>query len=205
MTSPITKTRSAKPPAFTLIEVLLALLILSLLIGAVAVGVSGALESRYLEEGAERLETALRMARAEAANRGRRLRLDVSEDGSCAMSWEPGPLEEPGVFVRYTGSGWASGLPNDLVRVVDCRVAGEEAYRPPDVAVAMSNERRGRQAVIEPVHFHPDGSCESASIELRSTDPHDLRRAIIDVDGLHGLFTRRILLPSELEERDAGN
>jgi len=205
MTSAMTRTRSADciRPAFTLIEVLLALLVLSLLVGAVAVTVSGTLESRYLDEGAERLETALRMARAEAANRGRLFRLEVGQDGTCAISWEPGPLEEPGVFLPYTGSGWARALPNALVRVVECRQAGDEAYRPPQAATALSNVRGAREAVIDPVLFRPDGTCDSAMIELRSTYPQDLRRARIEMDGLHGLFTRRIMLPSELEERNA--
>jgi len=76
----------------------LALAILVLLAGMVAVSFPALAGSRSLEEASLRMETALRMARADAANKGRRLRLEFDqEQGRATVLWEPEPLTGPGV------------------------------------------------------------------------------------------------------------
>lgn len=188
---------------FTLIEMLLAVAMIAMLAGVLAFTVFDGPSRRYLDEGAMRIETLLRMARADAANQGRMFQLTFTEDGLYHIAWEALPLEEPGVFTPYDAAVWARNPPTDWVRWTHVVRDESDTYRPAtqvNVETNVSQETRGSQAATPwPITFFPNGSCDSALIELRSTDLTDPRRAIVEVDGINGLFTSRTLTSAEVE------
>ena len=63
---------------FTLVELLLTVTLLAGLMGAAVFGFSSLQRSAQLNEGVERVETAMRFARAHAANTGRKVQVVVT-------------------------------------------------------------------------------------------------------------------------------
>jgi type II secretory pathway pseudopilin PulG len=170
--------------AFTLIELLL---VLSLI---VVVGVAGWMtfggwkSQTDFEEGVNRVESALRLARAESANLGLRLRIAFDANGGPPiLLYEPSPLEAPEEFVPYVGCTWADVLDGGLALVCQCRLTDSSAYRPSGMGTGNS----GEQAVLESLTFYPDGTSDSALVELRPPDEADTRRAIIELGGSDGV------------------
>ncbi|MFB3894574.1 MAG: GspH/FimT family pseudopilin [Phycisphaerae bacterium] len=182
---------------FTLIEVVLAIGVLLLLGSIVVLSYTGMLVSGRLDEGTSQFEAALRMARAEAANQGRKFRLEFdAESGQCKATWEASPLTDPGVFIDYVGAAWSRGLPNDLVTVTRSDLTGASAYNVlPDSAPLSSTDAPALAAVT----FYPDGSSDSAVFELRGRDASEQRTAIITLDGLSGTIDIQIYTPEEYQ------
>ncbi|NLF31694.1 MAG: prepilin-type N-terminal cleavage/methylation domain-containing protein [Planctomycetes bacterium] len=183
------RTRHGTSGGFTLLEVLLAMILLVLLAGAAVFAFSGWQTRAALNEGAERFAVALRAARLDAARLGRRLRIapdpagDASGTGApFVLTWEPRPLEAPGEFVPYEGLSAALRRGDDLVRVRRCRLTGDAAY-----GIVWLGE--GTETDLAPVTFYPDGSGDSAQIVLVSAAGDDARAAVLDVDGLTGDVT----------------
>ncbi|HKX63345.1 MAG TPA: prepilin-type N-terminal cleavage/methylation domain-containing protein [Verrucomicrobiae bacterium] len=92
---------------FSLVELLLAVALILILLGAVVFNFSSLQQNAELDEGATQLESLIRYARAHAANSGRKVRLTFEEDagdgllvplGNFAVSWEPDPLRQPDQF-----------------------------------------------------------------------------------------------------------
>jgi len=194
--------RGTGAKAFTLIEVTLVMLLLALLVGAVVLNFTDWGESRRLEEGARRFEALLYMARAEAANRGRKLRLAFEpgeqDRAEIRILEEADPLGAPSEFSEFTACTWRHYLPGELVEVVRSELLGDSAYRL--MERELTDQADSTDQPLEAVTFYPDGSCDSALIELASTGESDARKAIIEIEGLTGTITRRILTPSEWEQ-----
>jgi len=186
---------------FTLIEMLLALAIMGLLLGALAVNWSALSGGRGLEEGAARLETALRMARADAANLGRRIRLAFDEtDGKFIVFWEANPLAEPGRFTEYTACTWDDFVLMDRIRLHRCELVGLSLYQ----VVKMGGPGGGDiGAGPAPITFEPDGSSDSAVIEVSAVDERDARHAVIELEGLTGTVTSTVFVPEEVASQPA--
>ncbi len=183
-------------PGFTLIEVLLALTLVVLFGTLSVLSFTSWRQARALPEGADRVESLIMLARAEAANLGRHLRLEFGADGQMAVEIERNPLEEPGKYSPYLDSAWASELPNDLVRVVRCTLTGSSAY-------SVLNTRGQEPGELQAITFFPDGSCDSAAIELREAD-RDKRHAIIEIDALtNKVQPARIMEGQELQDYHA--
>ncbi|MGB2822208.1 MAG: hypothetical protein WBF17_14585 [Phycisphaerae bacterium] len=173
--------------------------LLVLLVGVMVTGFSRWYETERTDESARRLESILRLARAEAASGGRRIRLTFDPQTlRAAIEWEPLPLEEPGVFVAHPAA-WAHDLPNDDLRFLRCQRIG---------ASAVQMMTYGRQEELESaeggplqaVMFYPDGSCDSAIIEVGDSRGLDGRVGRIDLDGTNGTIQLRILTPTEQAE-----
>ncbi len=187
--------------AFTLIEILLAITLLMVLLTVVVVNIGGWGKSQRLLEGADRFETLIYMARADAANMGKKLRLSFTgdedseefESGSITVLIESDPLGAPGQFVEYTGCSWLHQLPTGMIQVNKCRLLGSSSY---SRAVWSDDD----EDEISPLTFYPDGSCDSAEIELTSTDPDDSRVLIIEVDGITGRVTTQIYQKDNLPD-----
>jgi len=200
------RTPSAKAPprpraGFTLLEILLAVALVGMIAGMVVINLTGWYDSEKLIQGAERMETALRLARADAANLGRRLRLEFEEEtGDCMIMWEPKPLEEPGEFTDYAKvSTWTGQMPNELVRVNLCRLTGPSAYRTLNLEATPMADSDAPE--LEAITFYPDGSCDSAIIELSGTVESETRRVVIELDGANGTIRRHVFYDDEgLEE-----
>ena len=179
--------------AFTLIEILLAITVLLVLLAALVINIGGWGKSRKLLEGADRFETVIYMARADAARLGKKLRLsftgdqesDELENGGITLLLETDPLSAPGQFSEYAGCTWLHQLPTGMVQVNGCRLLGSSVYSRAEWTDDDDDE-------ISPLTFYPDGSCDSAEIELASTDPADTRVMIIEVDGITGRVTSQL-------------
>ena len=136
---------------FTLVELLLAVTLLAGLMGAAVFGFSSLQRSAQLNEGVERVETAMRFARAHAANTGRKVQVVVtttidanaspssssgtnsdslgSSNGneplhSLSILWEADPARAPGVFESIPS---LSGDVADVSELVEIRSVGRES------------------------------------------------------------------------------
>ncbi len=182
---------------FTLLEILLALMLLGLLLGVAAINFGAFRNSRALEEGASQMETALRMGRAEAANQGRRVRIAFAEEsGAVLVLWEPEPLAEPGRFIPYDACTWDDYLTTEGVRIERCQLVGASIHRPADWADGSGGTPA--ESALEAITFEPDGSSDSAVIELSAIDVTDVRRAVVEIDGVTGTIISRILTSEEV-------
>ena len=158
-----------------------------------------------LEEGTLQVEALLRLARAEAACTGLRFRLQADQEtGVLSVVYEPKPLQEPGQFVPYLAGAWASYTPEAFVRVKRIRLSGPAAFRTMD-----SQQLQGdTPSEFEPITLYPDGSCDSALIELADAeeledDPTQAHRALLILDGVHCVINPHYITPSQFEEYKA--
>jgi type II secretory pathway pseudopilin PulG len=181
------------------VEIVLALGVLCVLAAVTVISLSGWLAGETFRQGARDFETVLRMARADAINLARRVQLRFDgEDGRPQVLWEPQPLAEPGRFVDFTACTWTDRIPAEAVRVIRCQWTGESAYRLPGPDVSGGP---GEQA-FQPITFNPDGSSDSAVIELAPWAPSDERLIVIDLDGECATIWQRTLAGGqELSER----
>jgi hypothetical protein len=178
-------------------EVLLSLCLLAALAAVSVLAVGGWRQEAAFEEGVDRFESALRLARAESARLGLRMRLAFGEDGSVGILYEPQPLEAPGEFVDYIGCTWRDVVGGDLFRVSRCELTGSSAWRPASQGEILP----GSDAVpLEALTFYPDGTSDSALVELRPAEDDDPRRAVVEVGGAPGEITTRLALADALPE-----
>ncbi len=190
---------------FTLLEMTLAIGLL-LAVAAMAVVAMNSVvwnDRAALDEAATRIATAMTMARADAASQGKRIRLTFDADtGAASVLIEAKPLEEPGVFVAYEGCAWAKYLPGDLARVVRCQRTGPDAW---ELSPAQAGEAfADADQPLESLTFAPDGSSDSATLELAPAEGlDDDRWAIVELEGLSGNTTVRILTDEEYLQRQA--
>ena len=89
---------------FTLVELMLAIALLAVILTVTIVSGTSSGDRRKFEYAVDRLETTLRMARAEAANSARRIQLAFDEETRLpTLLWEPSPLR-----ISVLSSRWAS-------------------------------------------------------------------------------------------------
>jgi len=193
--------RADRRAGFTLIELILAVGLLVVLAGMGVLAGSGYRDERKFKLAVDRLETALRMARAEAATSARRVRLAFDEStGEPMVLWEPSPLALPGQFQRYSGCNWINQLPRELLRVTACRLIGPDGQ--PMEADTTTAARDDESEDFRPITFYPGGTSDSAVIEMVSVaDPENLRAAI-KLDGENQIITTRILYGEADDEED---
>lgn len=188
--------------AFTLVEVILAVAIIGLVSGMFILGLGSWYQREAVDDGARRVESILRVARAEACSQGRRFRMAFDESSpqpGPVFLWEPRPLAEPGLFVPYYGA-WANALPTDLLTFVKCCRTGDSArklltYNDTDEPAGPNGEP------LQSLTFMPDGSCDSAIIEVIAADGLDQRVGRIEINGLTGSINLRMLTPTEQTEQ----
>jgi type II secretory pathway pseudopilin PulG len=134
-----------------LVELLLAVTLLGGLMAAAIFGFSSLQRSAQLNEGVERVETAMRFARAHAANTGRKVQVVVTtteasspsadsspstpagnpSDSTQSLSilWEADPARAPGVFEAIPS---LSGDVADVSELVEIRSVGRESKEAKD-------------------------------------------------------------------------
>ena len=167
---------------FTLVELLLAVTLLAGLMGAAVFGFSSLQRSAQLNEGVERLETAMRFARAHAANTGRKVQVVVttaeassslssSTDPSASVGsgngdepfnslsilWEADPARAPGVFESIPS---LSGDVADVSELVEIRSVGRESKNP------EANEGSATQDSPDGGYSRATSSASPDSLEL---------------------------------------
>lgn len=184
---------------FTLIELLICMAMLLLLFSAVVMYYPRMTQGMDLREGARRLESALRYARAEAALNGRQLRLvyEQEAEGRLKVQWEARPFEAPGEFTDLTWPAWVEQLPNDMVRI--------ERIDWLDMPLRRSSDEddlddRDDLPMPQYVTFYPDGSCDSVRFIVASRDRRDEQVAIVQINGMNGNVRTYYLLREEADE-----
>jgi type II secretory pathway pseudopilin PulG len=184
---------------FTLLEVLLVLGLVALLGALAMVTFGNRRDVEALQDGVATIETAMRMARAEAANLGRRLQLAFDAQGAgVSVLWEPEPLAEPGKFAEYTGCSWRKNLDLTGIRIDRCAFTGASAYRALEPATAAGGST---ESVLAPITFEPDGSSDSVVVELVGASDPEARRGFIELDGATGSISTRILTAAEMAKK----
>ncbi len=172
-------------------------------LGAVAlVATDGLTRQAGFDQAVWRFQDALRQARAEAAQTGRRVRIVFRPVGDIddlawapAVQWEPLPLAEPGVFVDYVHTGWEDLLAGDLL-VLTSRLTGDSAYQ-----TLLSQQMDGtEQTDYEALTFYPDGSSDSAVFVLAPAEPEDVRRVVVVLDGQNNTIRAYRVVDDETEQ-----
>ena len=187
---------------FTLLELMIAIALVSVILAVGIVSGTSSSDRRKFEYAVDRLETTLRMARAEAANSARRVRLAFDEETRLpALLWEPSPLSEPGQFEPYTTCSWLRRVPRDRITVTRCRLTGPDGQPVDETPTDLGDDTDSEE--MRTITFNPDGTSDSVLIELESTDLGDSLRAAIRLDGENNLITTKILYgQAEDDEED---
>jgi prepilin-type N-terminal cleavage/methylation domain-containing protein len=200
---------------FTLIEVLLALVLVMMFLGALVFSFSSGQQGAELDEGAAQVENLLRFARAHAANVGRQVQLRLEVDdlfdfdmppGNLLLRWEPDPLGQPGTLETVAEAGSLLQSVNDLVQVEVVKVLdadGVDALEPGEMESTGSAEPvESVVSALSSLAFYPDGSSDSAEIVLCSRSREDARRVVIQLSGITGSI-RRLSSTNAEEKLDA--
>lgn len=194
---------------FTLIEILLTVVLLMLLMGAIVINFSGMQASTQLDEAAEQLESAIRYARAYAANSGCKVRLVFEEKvdeelsvplGNMIVEWEPDAIREPGVYMPLHDldillESMLNGVEINEVRAED--TWGQSAASGSGDEFLEGDMPAEETQTFAPITFFPDGTSDSAEIILASRSPDETRRISVSVIGATGVIRRRVITEAE--------
>jgi type II secretory pathway pseudopilin PulG len=192
--------------AFTLLELLLATVLILFLLSAAVFNFSQLQRGTALDEGAAQFEALLRFARAQAAHTGRAVQINFEDEvvdglalssGGLRVMWEPEPVEQPGCWTELVeAKPWLEQL-RSLVAVWTVRTAapgGSFDSQEPGAEADEVNE--ADEATLwglwPPITFYPDGSSDSAEVTLVSRDADDIRQVIVVLDGLTGRIYRTV-------------
>ena len=215
MTMPASQKRRQAAAGFTLVELLLATVLLLLLAGAVVFNFTTLQRGAELDEGAAQFEGLLRFARAQAANTGRPVQINFEEEiaegmtmslGDIRVLWEPDPLDQPGVLVELPEAApFVRGI-TDLVEVQNVRAEEPSAAAVPEEAAEAGADGADWDdwwGVFPPITFYPDGSSDSAEITLASRAKDDSRRVSVRLAGVTGAIRRELVVEdSEVEPQE---
>ena len=206
---------------FSLVELLLTMVLILCLAAASVFCYTAVHRQASLDEGADRLQSILRFARAEAATTGRKVRLQFvnaategerSDLKAIRVEWEPDFLTSPGVFQTYTNKAWSEDLVNELVAVQEVKPLSPQPTPPASVASVSAESsldqfpgeaEYGEDFEVEEVPaitFYPDGSSDSAQIIIASRNEEDPRRIAVTVTGMLGAVSSKVV--SEEDEYD---
>ncbi len=197
-------------------ELLLTLVLILCLAAASVFSYTALHRSANLDEGANRLQSLIRFAQAEAATSGRKVRLEfqpmANESNSASsdspektelrqikVTWEADFLHQPGVFQECTNKAWSEETVNELVGVTRVQPI-QSPYapsKPSQDSTAVSDSstqtlKEEGQADQVPadsfpaITFYPDGSCDSAEIVLASRNSEDERLMAVRLSGILG-------------------
>jgi len=186
--------RAARTAGFTLLELVLAIVLLMLLSGALVFSFNSLQNRARLDEGVERLVTLVRYARAHAATSGRPLRFqliqpaDSPDDSAVRVLWEPDPKAHPGELADLRETLPMVEAVNELVR---CRTTD-----PPRAEGSESAEEQ----VLAQFTLYPDGSADPGRLIVISRDGEDDRRFLFEIAGVTGELKRRELNTNEFTQ-----
>jgi hypothetical protein len=184
--------------------VVLALAVLLLLAGLAVVNLDLFQTGQNLSEGSLQFGTVLRMAGIESRNIGKRIQLSFDIDGLVLVQYERDPLGAPGAFTDYTSCSWLDSLPSKLVKVVRCDITaalspGAMAAQTQGFSPSASPAGPTPKAITSSVTFYPDGTSDSAIIELADAKDVDTNKAVIELDGVNGTINTLTLSPTDLD------
>jgi prepilin-type N-terminal cleavage/methylation domain-containing protein len=185
---------------FTVVELLLTIVLVSLLAGAIIFSITGPDRNTDLDDGTERFETLLRFARAHAASTGRKVRIVFEQNDAetsegarrMVLLWEPDPLGRPGVFEPVPGQTWTDLASDGSIAFESARVVhGAAASSEP---ADRSDETDAAAFAPSPITFFPDGSSDSVEVVIASRHPEDARKFSVRLAGLTGSIRRQLVV-----------
>ena len=195
---------------FTLIELLLVVVLVMLLFGAVIFNFSGLTDNAVLDEGATRLETVFRFARAHAANTGRQVRVVFNESSGTngavriRLEWEPDPLGEPGTFAAVQESALQADDLLDRIQIKSVELGdGNSNKQMTGDAMSESEAMLPDESMLDlfpSIAFFPDGSSDSATIVLIEPAAEKPRKLRLQLNGLTGATTRETMVETGSDE-----
>ena len=188
--------REAELKGFTLLELVLAIVLLMLLSGAIVFSFTNLQKRTQLDEGVNRLITVVRYAKAHASTSGRPMQFqlvqgtnDMLDDTGIRVLWEPDPANQPGELADLRETIPMVEAVNDLVK---CQLP--ETPRP--IAELESVE----DAVLKRFVLYPDGSADSGRLIVTSRDGEDDRRFLFEIISVTGELKKRELNTNEFTE-----
>lgn len=189
---------------FTLLEITIAVTLLMIITAVIVVSGSGSSDRRKFEYAVDRLETSLRMARADAANKVRRIRMEFDEETRLpTLLWEPSPIDAPEQFEPYKECSWRSRIPDDLIAITRCRTTGPDGTPVDESPTSLGDDTDER--TMQTITFNTDGTSDSVLIEIESTRFGEDLRAAIKLDGENNIIKMKILGPPSEDEDENGD
>jgi type II secretory pathway pseudopilin PulG len=202
-------------PGYTLVELLLAIVLVLALLGAVVFNFSSVNRTAQLDEGATQVEALFRFARAHAASTGKQVRIlfpeaESGDNAELLAAEAPGatvrvtseldPIGAPGVFTDVPAAANYVASISDLVSIQQVQ-AGEVAAESSAESVAPlaepgSETAPAPEAARSPfstVTFYPDGTGDSVELVLISRSDEDARRVSVRITGLTGSIRRQLV------------
>jgi prepilin-type N-terminal cleavage/methylation domain-containing protein len=177
---------------FTILELTIVTALISVLLVIGMISGTAANDRRKFQFTVERLETTLRMCRAEAANSARRIRLSFDAETQLpTLLWEPSPLTEPGQFTAHKTCSWLNRIPKSGIAVTRCRTLGPDG-KPVDEAPSSVSDEADEEE-MQTITFGHDGTSDSVLIEIESSLEGDSFRAAIKLDGQNNLIKTKFM------------
>lgn len=198
--------------AFTLLEVLLVIALLSMLAAFSWPLLGRAREAEELFESARRVKTLMQMCRARAMNESRRYRITFQTDGTLELRRQRDPLYAPQEFYRFRES-WATASVL-LERVwVEALLPLPDGPPPIDVEDALIEFEEFDEELIPitdldrafVLNFEPDGTSGSVRWLLRDLDGRGLEMTLdgrlgrVIAEPVERVDSSRVDRPSPLE------
>lgn len=131
--------------------------------------------------------------------------------------WEPDPVGAPGRFERFPAAEILVESVNDLVKVEAVGQPGAFSLKPgqtdlplaqsvlPAVATNAVSSTGTVPESMPPLVCYPDGSSDSMELLLSSADEGDQRHLVVDLWGMSGRASHRVLTPAEDAMASTGN
>lgn len=166
---------AAATRAFTLLEILLVILLMSVVLGLAWPNFAAAAKAEELGESQQRLKTLVAMCRAQAMNEARRYRITFRRDGSINVKRQLDAVRAPHVFVPFQAD-WTRKdylLPSVWVDSILLLPAGPAPIDVTDELIEF--EQYDDPAPLTDfeddvyVFFEPDGGCTSLRWTLRDS------------------------------------
>ena len=199
---------------YTLVELLLAVVLVLGLLSAVVFNFSSGNRTASLDEGATQVEALFRFARAHAASTGKQVRIlfpeaESGDNAELLAAEAPGatvrvtseldPIGAPGVFTDVPAAANYVASISDLVSIQQVQSGETAADKPAEVAPhaaepgAEAAPAEGARNGFSSVTFYPDGTGDSVELLLVSRSDDDARRVSVRVTGLTGTIRRQVV------------
>ena len=183
-----------KNKAFTLIEVLLCVVLIMLLTSTVVFNFYTLNNRSRIVESTYQVEGLIKFAKAQAANTGRNVQLDLNEGATNIITWEPNPLEKPGEYVEFNEFSWEN---TDFTNYVEIKNIYSIDI---DENNIVGNESTNTD-LIKPIKFYPDGTCDSTKLVIISKETTNYR-SIINILGYIGEVSHKVISEEDSEEKN---
>ncbi len=206
--------RQPRRLGYTLVELLLAVVLVLALLSAVVFNFSSGNRKAQLDEGATQVEALFRFARAHAASTGKQVRIlfpeaESGDNAELLAAEAPGatvrvtseldPIGAPGVFTDVPAAANYVASISDLVSIQQVQAGEPVADNFAEVAPLPGEpgtETAPLEAARSPfstVTFYPDGTGDSIELLVTSRSEDDARRFTVKVTGLTGAIRRQLL------------